>query len=709
MRRIARENLTRLLSLFVLAVLVLAMCAGRSFSVRAYADTGKELNYDNTNVLDDLSSSTIDGKPFNVNDYPRNPFGTVQMITFVEYCYSQYDNGFGNYALYVYIYNPALVDFTTASAQNKIEISTDFFYGNDVGQVGDVKDYAKFSLKFCNASGGDYENRFLKFRVVDENNVILNAQREHERQTGNRYYHISGIELFEIGGSSTNAHDYWVNQYYQFSGYAEGYGDSEKFPFNCDATGNGEAVQLNVKHTYFRTETSSVGENHQNQLDSVYFAVPKRLFDTYGELQRIKAEWYEYKTKDYVVTSNGEFYNAVQEYLGEIVPSSNGKVDTIEPVLNDDIGYALANGMKTISSWGSETFESAAWGWNLGVAIGIDEICDRLTLLFLTDNIDEYDPYATDNEGTVKGNELYDRIMSYDKSYDAGTLPVKDGTISADLFESDIDAERKTDSEQGKIQQGYSYYDFDADTDVQKLISWQDGSPSFWENWEEFGFWDTLFGNIPSETGREISPIQVLKESDLSGTDAEVSQRLLVNINDIQDIKTAYEDAVTVNPLDPEDEECYLVMFRFATSDYYAAPVDIYQSDFWGTEHKGQAYVARQSVFFDFDVIDLTFNKDGVYTVIPVVSDPIDIVNDLTSPTDMGNDGLGILGIILLILGVIVVLVVLMPVLPYIAKGVVWLVCLPFRAIAKLCKGIAGSAKKRNERKREKQNEKKNE
>jgi len=330
----------------------------------------------------------------------------------------------------------------------------------------------------------------------------------------------------------------------------------------------------------------------------------------------------------------------VQSYLGKIVPSSNGKVDTVEPVLNDDIGYALANGMETISAWGSETFQSAAWGWNLGVAIGIDEICDRLTLLFLTDNIDEYDPYATDNAGTVNGNELYDRILLYDKSYDAGRLPVKDGTISADLFESDIDAERKTDSEQGKIQQGYSYYDFDADTDLQKLVSWQDGSPSFWENWEEFGFWDTIFGNIPSETGREISPIQVLKESDLSGTEAEISQRLLVNIKDVEDLKAAYEDAVKVDPLNSDDEECYLVLFRFATSNYYAAPADIYEEKFPHTTYTKMAYVAQQSVFFDFDVIDLTFNKDGVYTVIPVVSDPIDIVNDLTSPTDMGDDGL---------------------------------------------------------------------
>ena len=708
MRRLARENMMRFLAVIVLLALIFGMCAGRN-SARVYADTGGELNYDSTNVLDDLKSATVNGQPFDLAAYPRNPFGTPQVITFAEYCYSQYENGNGNYALYIYVYNPALTEFSFVSQRNKIEISSDFFYAGEEGAVGSVKDYTKFPLKFCNASTDEYENRFLKFRIVDENNVLLNAEREHEEATGNRYYHIAGIELYELGGDATTAQDYWVNQYYQFSGYAEGYGDSEKFPFQCDATGNAEAVQLDVQHTYYRTESSSKGENYQNQLDTVYFAVPKRLFDTYGKLQRIKAEWYEYKTKDYVVTSNSEFYNAVQSYLGEIVPSSNGKVDTIEPVLNDDIGYALANGMKTISSWGSETFESAEWGWNLGVAIGIDEICDRLTLLFLTDNIDEYDPYETDGEGTIKGSELYDRIMSYDKSYDAGTLPVKDGTISADLFESDIDDYRKVDSEQGKIQKGYSFYDFDADTDIQKLISWQDGSPSFWENWEEFGFWDTIFGNIPSETGREISPIQVLKESDLSGTEAEVSQRLLVNIKDVQNVKDAYNDAITVNPLNPDDEECYLVLFRFATSDYYAAPVDIYQSDFWGTVHKGQAYVARQSVFFDFDVIDLTFNKDGVYTVIPVVSDPIDIVNDLTSPTDMGDDGLGILGIILLILGVIVVLVVLMPILPYIAKGVVWLVCLPFKAIAKLCKSISKGVQKRKEKKREKQNEKKNE
>ena len=690
----AKKATERVFVLFLLAVLVFCMYAGGKIPSRVYADTGGELNYDNTNVLDDLKSATVNGQPFDLSAYPRNPFGTPQVITFAEYCYSQYENGNGNYALYVYVYNPALTEFSLISQRNKIEISSDFFYAGEEGAVGSVKDYTKFPLKFCNASTGEYENRFLKFRIVDENNVLLNAEREHEEATGSRYYHIAGIELYAVGGDATTAQDYWVNQYYQFSGYAEGYGDSSNFPLTCDATGSAEAVQLDVQHTFYRTETSGKGAHYQNQLDTVYFAVPKRLFDTYGKLQRIKAEWYEYKTREFIVTSNKEAADAISPYLGK--QPDNG-------VSYYGLDYALGINVTT----GNLT-PTADWGWNTKHHF-TDDVCDLLTLMFLVDNIEEYDPYETDNDGNVSGNDLYDKMLAYDKSYLDGTLPIKDGSLSADLFESDIDEYRKVDSEQGKIQQGYSYYDFDADTDLQKLVSWSDGDPSFWENWNEFGFWDTLFGNIPSETGREISPIQVLKESDLSGTEAEVSQRLLVNIKDVEDLKAAYDDAIKVDPLDPDDEECYLVLFRFAASDYYAAPADIYESDFWGTVHKGQAYVAKQSVFFDFDVIDLTFNKDGVYTVIPVVSDPIDIVNDLTSPTDMGDDGLGILGIILLILGVIVVLVVLMPLLPYIAKGIVWLVCLPFKAIAKLCKGIAASAKKRKERKREKQNEKKNE
>ena len=92
----AKKATERVFVLFLLAVLVFCMYAGGKIPSRVYADTGGELNYDNTNVLDDLKSATVNGQPFDLSAYPRNPFGSPQVITFAEYCYSQYENGNGN-------------------------------------------------------------------------------------------------------------------------------------------------------------------------------------------------------------------------------------------------------------------------------------------------------------------------------------------------------------------------------------------------------------------------------------------------------------------------------------------------------------------------------------------------------------------------------------------------------------------------------------
>lgn len=195
------------------------------------------------------------------------------------------------------------------------------------------------------------------------------------------------------------------------------------------------------------------------------------------------------------------------------------------------------------------------------------------------------------------------------------------------------------DTEFGKIQKGYSYYDFDADVDLQKLTSWQEGNPSFWDNWMNWGLWDTIFGGIPEEESRTISPIYTLKASDLNGSDEEIAERLLINAADVPALKSYYNDAVTVSGKD--DEEKVVVLFRFATSDYYSAAVDIMElRTILPDKHtSGQAYRAWESVFMDFDIIQLTFNRDGVYKVIPVVSSPMDIVNSITPPVQLPDDG----------------------------------------------------------------------
>ena len=65
--------------------------------------------------------------------------------------------------------------------------------------------------------------------------------------------------------------------------------------------------------------------------------------------------------------------------------------------------------------------------------------------------------------------------------------------------------------------------------------------------------------------------------------------------------------------------------------------------------------MSMQNVFLDFDIISLTYERNGVYTVIPVVADPIDIFADVTPPPDFEEeeDGLAWWQILLIVLGVV--------------------------------------------------------
>ena len=210
-----------------------------------------------------------------------------------------------------------------------------------------------------------------------------------------------------------------------------------------------------------------------------------------------------------------------------------------------------------------------------------------------------------------------------------------------------------------------------------------------------------MTGNIPQEESRTVAPIYTLKADDLNGTDEEVSERLLINPHDVSALRDYYNEAITVDT-STADEEKVVVLFRFATSDYYSAAVDIIELGkgfLWSDKHtSGQAYRAWESVFLDFDIIQLSFQKDGAYTVIPAVSDPIDIVNDITPPVYI-PDGLEWWQILLIVLGIIVGLFLLIMFFPailgfigklivWIFKGLWWLISAPFRLIKTIIEKI---------------------
>ena len=584
------------------------------------------VNFDSTDVMDDLSSCVIDGEAFDINDYPKDPYGTLQVLTFVEYCYSFYENNNGNYGLYIYLYNPALTKFEASHVLNKIQMAVSF---NDMDYADD---YQKFNLKLCSKSS---DGLFYKYKVVDTQNVILSMVQEFSKtHAGLRQYYVSGIELVKRGKS--NATEYNVAMNYQYSGFAEGYGDSENFPLSMTSAGI-ETLETKVHYTWWRPEGETEGGNNiQDQLNSVYFSVPNELLEKYGVLQAVSMEWYEYVTKPIFVLGNSDVYKQLLNYVGKLV----------EPY-NKEVFYGLSSSLGNYNCLVEDKPLTA-------------NLINKLYYLFpsVSKNAKDY---------TLSGEE----ILNYIKNYNGSGEKIN-GKYYSELFEDFVDEGRQI---------GYNQVEVKAEDEF-SLTSYN-LSQSFWQG---------LFGiaNYEVEEFNNIKGIEQISSSDFTLSDSSFSSKYFVNSEDASAIKKYCVSS--------QLEDCSVFILRYAVTDYNSVETsNMYSVDYMGGTYgrilDDNAYSFRQTVFLDLDLIDVTFYEDGVSTVIPVVSSPIDGIADGTPPVEGADNWfIYLLGIILGIIVLILILYVAGPILPYIIKGIVWIITLPFRAI----KAIIKALKKRN-------------
>lgn len=677
-------------------------------SYRVFASS----SFDNTDVLDDLLSADENF----TSKYPYNESVTnkIQIIQIVEYGYSNDENLRENYGLYVYLYNPTRIQIVKNSKSNQIQLGV-AYDTSPITKDSRVTSYEKFDLKFCSVSTGEFDELYYKFRIVDK--VGADGKTISQRVNAEyRRYDISGIEIFENGKS--NAEDYGVGGTYSFTGYAKGFDSNNK---NADSTLHGsidilETIDLDVEHTYYRTETSSKGVGYQNQIDTVYFSVPNEFFEKYGKLQKIKAQWYEFLTKDIVVIDdnrtwkllNGEIYNYE---VGEPLDIHSSLVCLADEFVYHyyvDSSLQIGGSGGDIEQW----FWADDWYYNssgFGASASVNGRGDNfeevysIPYMFWTNNIKSYDPHSTDtSNGAISGSELelsiyessqeeynyYLEQLEYYKNREVTeryTQEKKDadiaryegylqdyfvpiqGGIYKSLFQSDIQEDRKVNNDYGIIQyggNGASVYEFDLDIDELAWQTWSDVEHSFWENSASWGFWNTLFGKLPDDEGMSnVEPIYILRDSDFNGDNEDISDNLVINYNDVSEIKEFYNNAKANNEK--------VVLFRFAVSDYFSTYIDSLEPLGYGSSYITDdcGYRARETIFMDFDVISLTFNDNGVYYVIPVVADPINIINDITPPYELPE--IDLLKIILGILLLILIVVLLYPFLPMIFN-IIW-------------------------------------
>lgn len=664
--------------LCVAVLCVVTVICGQG-NLSASADTADSIQeaYEQTDVISDLQGSTIGGNEFDLADFPHSDNGKPQVISFIEFCYSYYADNQEDYGLYVYVYNPQDVAFDMSSERNKIQ----FTYGNKVS-------YSKYVLEFINYSTtAGYEGRFWKFKVKlssEQRTAILKAVEQNKR-----VYKVSGIELCV----KNKVTEYTCAQIYTYSGYALGYGSelATSDTLTCMVDGLETFVELDVNHTVYRAK-GDYYNGEQSQLNSCYFRVPNKFFTDYGDLTEIACEWYEYFTKPILVTEDSYTYSKINALHGKNTDTLSTDTYFLFNVMweNAKTTWFTKSGTSDwTSNYGYEIGDTYHWGflWLNGAEIIYDAF-DNFAAAFYTGGSD-----CKDYE--ISGTDLRNKLLE-NSSYLG--RPYIHGNYSSALFENYV--------QQGRTY-GYNY----------KEIKASDKLDIFW-NYTTKSLWAKIFtGKQDVDTVYEsLDAIVTVSDNDLSGKDNEIAERLKIHESDVAKLKAEQKTAKA------NDET--VVLFRYSSTKYFCAPcVSSYCSkgnidggktlvkknvENWGNNNFNN-YVCQETVYLDFDIISLTYTRDGVETVIAVVSSPQDVISSLQPPLEEPADNsltwFGIiLGIILFIVIIILLLKFAPGILVAICKVLIWIITLPFKMLGALFKAISNSVKRRKE-KREQQAE----
>ncbi len=633
--KLTKNKILSLIAILFLSILIIMTGVCPTF-VRA---DDSAVKFDESNVLDDLEDMTLDGKKFSLEEYNFDTKKDTQILSFVEYCYSFYEEKQDDFGFYVYIYNPKGLKFKTDSSLNTIQFAT-------------TKDsdsaYTKYTLTYLNKSEkADYEGLFYKFKVnltEEQKTAILNGV-----NSSSRVYKVSGFELVTQG--NLNATDYAVSLTYKYSGYAKGCGPNENAESTLKFTSEGlETLSLDVHVTTYRPDgTNGKNDYTQDSLHSVYFAVPNEVIEQYGEMVAVHATWLNAVLKPALVTGNQDAYNAIYNFIGQNIGQHNEDLNYM--YLGAHSSFSGSMGMNlTTHDCGYYYNGVSAWSGHM-VGLGLGTEINTLYMLFNsgtgTDSADDY---------IVTSEDIQEKLIESANKFGGNLV---NGKYSECMFES-VDEEFT----EVNIRADETY---SLDSELQVLGS---------------SWWDKLWGitHTVSSTFDGIQAIYPIKESDTKGSIVDVSNRLFVSQSDVEDLRTYYN---------ANKENSTIYLFRYQVSEYVSQEATLFEegsilgAEVWN-EVDTNAYFFQETVNVDFDIIDVTFSTGIVETVIPVVSNPIDVIPDATPPVYTESDES--FDLLKLIVGLLLLILLLWflnatGALPLIGKILTWTITAPFKFI----------------------------
>ena len=616
----AMKRIANIIASLILAVLVgLPYFSASPVPVAKVSADNSVKPLDETYIIDDLGEEVV-------ANFKAVEGAKPQLYSFSEFGFSQ--NAVLRetaYGLYLYVYNPSRTRYAERIGASVANIAT--AYGPD----GKPSSYENLPLKNCGYTTGKYDKLFYKFRIMDTEEVEENAIAGNTKN-GKRRYDLAGFQLLEDGQEL--AKDYSIATTYYVSGYGKGCGAGAENESTLKVEWEElDTIELTVRHTNYRT--GEYVDNVCDELNTVYFSVPERYFEDYGGLQKIKAEWYEYKTNPVFITSNADAYNALCDYrttnIGEYTSNLDYRV-----VWESEYG-----------PYNDSFFPSHLWTYYQSYNATIGEIYD--------DGLARRAELSANRSYTNKVDWLFKKDLEEDKTYAVSREEVEDymdwytenyplqikvaNMYSEGLFSSSIDTDRLALLKDKSSTRGYIVQEIDAGDSQDLLFK------------AEQSWWDLTWNGVKYEE-KGYEPIVVLTASDIAGLNSNTfAEKFLINDTD--------KETVFVHVKEMIEKGERAVLFRFAVTDYYASIADFDQISNADDDFSTDGYVAQETVFLNFDIISLTFRKDGIDSVIACVSDPINIINGFDPPNGLnaGKDDSGALKKLIALIVLIVVVI----------------------------------------------------
>lgn len=464
-------------------------------------------------------------------------------------------------------------------------------------------------------------------------------------------------------------------------------GSSKTFPYNGSfviqdkqtgdkvtaksVKGNFESkINLEINYTYYRTDTSPKGAYYHNQVDSIYFNVPKYLEESYGKLTDVKLSYQRVRTSPMFVTDNAGIYNALKGNLMKDATTYNSSIPELWWV------QMMGGGTTTLGlSYNIDLSKSN---------VKSNRVISPMRSVFYAKNVNAGVRAA---DSSVSRDELNAWMYQYAKLYsDINYLQGAKGQIPSHFFSSYDDVTTVNVATLGLKAESFAT------------------NHSFFDKLLNYGLSYAINGS-PSDYDLDLS--QAIVKIEAAHQIVGKSDVLYFAESDESNLRNCLAKA------DANDQSMYLV--RFNVSQYYQRTLAArFNGKSYNDGDESVAYVAEQDIYLNLHVLELTYkNESGVETTVPVTSNHIDCIADLTAekPPERVNDDakddlLGkikdqfarfgkILAMILGIVAVVLIAVFVVPVAAPIFKAIFDTISNFFRWIGETFRGASAKRKQR--------------